>query len=125
MDLAKMCWWWMLVLGWTTVMKANASPTGVSGGFVLGAQWFVKNQNEGTSGQYLTTDYKDKVVKVGFEKVADKVYHNFQTGQSNFFMIVGVIIFEVVMVVGIVYNHYASYVKMVKKGARRSNPNVI
>lgn len=60
----------------------DGSPTGVSGGFVLGAQWFVKNQNEGTSGQYLTKEYKDKVVKIGFEKVADKV-------SATGFMIVG------------------------------------
>ena len=53
--------------------ETDGSPTGVSGGFVLGAQWFVKNQNEGAKGQYLTTEYKDKVVKVGFEKVSDKV----------------------------------------------------
>ena len=67
-------WWCLLVLLVSGKLgETDGSPTGVSGGFVLGAQWFVKNQNEGANGQYLTTEYKDKVVKVGFEKVSDKV----------------------------------------------------
>jgi hypothetical protein len=64
-------------------------------------------------------------VRLGFEKVAEKVYHNFKTAQNNFFFIIGIIIFEVVMLVGMGYNHYAAHIKIVKKGVRRSNPNVV
>jgi hypothetical protein len=116
---------WVLFLILAPLLYTEGSPTGVSGGFVLGAQWFAKNQNEGVSGQYLTTDYKEKVVRLGFEKVAEKVYQNFKTAQNNFLFIIGIIIFEVVVLVGVAYNHYAAHVKIVKKGVRRSNPNVV
>ena len=53
---------WVLALAWVPLLHTEATPTGVSGGFVLGAQWFAKNQNEGVSGQYLTTDYKEKEI---------------------------------------------------------------
>lgn len=125
MGLGKLWFGLLMILGSEMLREVEGSPTGRSGGFVLGAQWFVKNQNEGANGQYLTTDYKEKVVKLGFERVADKVFHNYQKTEQNFFMIVGVIIFEVIVVMGMVYNHYAGYVKMVKRGAKRSNPNVI
>ena len=40
-------------------------------------------------------------------------------------MIIGIIVFEVMVVIGMIYNHYAGYVKLVKKQNRRTNPNVI
>ena len=52
---------WVVLMCLMPLMEIEATPTGTSGGFVLGAQWFVRNQNEGVSGQYLTTDYKEKV----------------------------------------------------------------
>lgn len=98
----------------------------VAGSFVLGAQWFIKSSKEGTKGEYLTKGYR-AINSEGFEKVSEKIYQNYQDITNNYYVIMGMLILEGLMMIGMFLNHYSKNIKMAKRSGKHRgvNPNIV